>query len=450
MGPRIQENVSFVLLVSLVLQSCGVYVPRELENKQVSGEELTNPVIQNRATAFEPVEVHEAQAAKMEAIFEGVLAVARQEQTGLQGEGTAGTARSYLLSLQEEGDKAASQLLEPTSKRPRLDIDTSSEGKPDTAINIPPKALVSAMKKWLKGTTLEEKLNPAKPCETTPMQDFIFKAVRAAWIDGTRVGESLQRPRESILSEVQIQDINQDEEEQEEREIAFFHQFIELLDRYDYDEVEIFDLEIDLQALCRKHSHYLGSSLLSRKYAWADEQYTPLQFAARQGNLHMVKELCSEKYKEYKREDVEIEKCEKEMALHCAAAGGHVPTIVYLIEKQQVDVNARDEEGSSVLHYATYGKHLSAVNCLLSYPKMDINVSDRNGLSVLHIAAYTQSVEMVRLFLSKMQLKLINSADEDGKQAVDYAGPETKHMFTLSLGTPIHISGKRYKETKRR
>lgn len=56
METKNQQNVSLVLLVSLFLQSCGVDVPRDPENKQVSGEELTNPVTQNGATAHGSIE----------------------------------------------------------------------------------------------------------------------------------------------------------------------------------------------------------------------------------------------------------------------------------------------------------------------------------------------------------------------------------------------------------
>ena len=142
----------------------------------------------------------------IELVFEGVSAVAKQEQTGSQSEEAAGMARSYLLSLQEDGDEPAAQLSEPTSKRPRLDIGASSKRTLGTATDLSPSALTKAMRKWLKCTSLEQKLDPVKPCETTPMQDFIFKAVKAAWIAGTCVGRSLQRPRGSTFSEAEIQD----------------------------------------------------------------------------------------------------------------------------------------------------------------------------------------------------------------------------------------------------
>ncbi|MEO1300868.1 MAG: ankyrin repeat domain-containing protein [Bacteroidota bacterium] len=201
----------------------------------------------------------------------------------------------------------------------------------------------------------------------------------------------------------------------------FFDEFMSLLDKHDEYEngVTQSDLEADLASLCNKYNQY-DANPLDRTYFWDDDKYTPMQFAARQGNLRMVQLLCSETYREKVTRRAKTETQELN-ALHLAAAGGYLQLVRYLIEEQGFNVDAQDSEGASALYYATYGKYINVVHYLVGEAGANVHILDKNGLSVLHIAAHVQSRYLASLFLDKMDADIVAKKDSKGKKAVDYA-----------------------------
>ena len=226
--------------------------------------------------------------------------------------------------------------------------------------------------------------------------------------------------------------------EQEGKIELFFDEFIDLLRKYNATSKQKPDLiKSDLKALCDSYSKY-SEDPLGKKYTWGDDTYTPLQFAARQGNQAVVEALCSEEYRARTDIYAQTDICGS-TALHLAIEGGHSHIVKYLLGLDQRLINDQDKEGQSVLHYATYGKHVSLAAYLVNDAKADLSMLDSNSLSTLHVAVYVQSVELVDLFLKNMTREIIQVQDIKGNKAMDYMNaqttPEIQECFALYQAT---------------
>ncbi|MEO1219508.1 MAG: ankyrin repeat domain-containing protein [Bacteroidota bacterium] len=227
--------------------------------------------------------------------------------------------------------------------------------------------------------------------------------------------------------------------------IEFLHAFLDLLEKYDGAKIIEYDLESDVVELCKRYSRY-NSNPLGKKYAYGKDTYTPLHLAARQGNLHMVRLLCSEEYKNQLDMHAKTE-TRQVTALHLAAVGGHYSTVEYLVKEQNLYINAVDKEGSSVLHYATYGKHNNLVKWLIEDGKANVSAVDEKQLSVLHVAVHLQCATLVRFFLHVMPPETIDRVNIEGKKAVHYAKTaEIKELFCSSDGKGVQNTNQNEEE----
>ncbi|KAI3875360.1 hypothetical protein MKW98_000037 [Papaver atlanticum] len=87
-------------------------------------------------------------------------------------------------------------------------------------------------------------------------------------------------------------------------------------------------------------------------------------------------------------------------AIHCAAAGGSVNVLKYLIEEIRVEIDVKDEIGETPLSLAAIEGHFAAVDYLL---KMGANpeIPNNSNCSPLHHAARKGHKEIIPLLLSK-------------------------------------------------
>ena len=64
-------------------------------------------------------------------------------------------------------------------------------------------------------------------------------------------------------------------------------------------------------------------------------------------------------------------------ALHLAAQGGHVKTIIYLANKMEPLLHSTDHEGNTLLHLAAQEGHSNVVKLLLEEYSFDHNAHDK-------------------------------------------------------------------------
>eukprot|EP01068_Selenidium_serpulae_P018360 Selendium_serpulae@DN6451_c1_g2_i7.p1 len=92
----------------------------------------------------------------------------------------------------------------------------------------------------------------------------------------------------------------------------------------------------------------------------------PLHYAAFAGHTAVVECLINS------GADVGALTSKNNTALHCAAMGGHLDTVKYLVERAHADVNARNIDGETPLHLAARGNNHLGI-------ERDVEVPPRNG-----------------------------------------------------------------------
>jgi ankyrin repeat protein len=128
--------------------------------------------------------------------------------------------------------------------------------------------------------------------------------------------------------------------------------------------------------------------------ARSDLMETPLQIAAREGNLSMVKLLVAY------GADVQDEGGEEYVtALHEAAARGHTEVATFLLRKGAKPCTA-DLRNETPLLQAARGGHVEVVKLLLPHmSRQALDVQDRKGATALWHACQVGAADVVRVLL---------------------------------------------------
>ena len=113
-------------------------------------------------------------------------------------------------------------------------------------------------------------------------------------------------------------------------------------------------------------------------------------------------------------------------ALHLAAAGGHIETAEFLIEKG-AEVNARDINGNTPLHEAAARGHDGTALMLIG-KGAEVNAKNKDGITPVELAAQNGHQKMVEVLLT-------NGAEVDGGQ------DKPQFAVTLSNGVEVEYLG---------
>ena len=106
---------------------------------------------------------------------------------------------------------------------------------------------------------------------------------------------------------------------------------------------------------------------------------------------------------------------------------GHEATLELMLERDDVDVNLKDENGVTPLLWAIAKGHESMVRLLLERDDVDVNLKDENGATPLSWAIAKGHESVVRLLLERDDVD-VNLKDENGVTLLSWAiakGPES-------------------------
>ena len=143
---------------------------------------------------------------------------------------------------------------------------------------------------------------------------------------------------------------------------------------------------------------------------------TALMFAARSGEVEMVKYLVS------RGADVKAKSNDGDTVLMFAAERGKVKMVKYLVSRE-ADVKAKRNDGSTVLMCAAKAGKTETVKYLVSRGA-DINEKMPSGMTALMFAARSGNIETVKYLVN--QDADVTAKDNDGKTALDHAKGECK------------------------
>ncbi|WP_353281274.1 ankyrin repeat domain-containing protein [Wolbachia endosymbiont (group A) of Andrena trimmerana] len=106
-----------------------------------------------------------------------------------------------------------------------------------------------------------------------------------------------------------------------------------------------------------------------------------LLIAAQYGNLSKVEDLVSQ------RASLSAKYSDGRTLMHCAAYGGELNVVKYLVVGEKSSLKIKDNSGRIPLHYAAYNGKLDIVKYFIDEEKIDVNIKDHGGWAPLYYAS---------------------------------------------------------------
>ncbi|MEM7055827.1 MAG: ankyrin repeat domain-containing protein, partial [Bacteroidota bacterium] len=190
--------------------------------------------------------------------------------------------------------------------------------------------------------------------------------------------------------------------------------FLRLMD--DADELR------EITGFLDQHQDFVNS-----KHWWTkDTDYTPLHYAAEQGDLEVVKALIA------RGAEVNVKTGDDITPLHYAVASGHLDVVEYLFKvlKEQYDqeeyLDSKDNDGVSPLHIAVRGGYEDLTKLITIETPNAIKTEANDGNTALHLAAYLGSSRIVDVLLSSPAIDraVLTKQNSGGKTPLDVAKKE--------------------------
>lgn len=156
--------------------------------------------------------------------------------------------------------------------------------------------------------------------------------------------------------------------------------------------------------------------------AWAVSKADELVEAASNGDLEQVKTLIEKEGIDINARETEYEI--GETALIGASTGGQLEVVKYLISKG-ADINIKDNDGVTALMMASAKGHLEVVKYLIDNGA-DINAKASVDTTSLMVASYYEHLEVVKYLISKgADVNVVAKIDEkmlpNSTTALDFA-----------------------------
>ena len=125
---------------------------------------------------------------------------------------------------------------------------------------------------------------------------------------------------------------------------------------------------------------------------------TLLRQAIWEGNEETVRLLID--HNKFDVNAIEDVRYRNSTALFCAARNRRKGVMKLLLGTEDVDVNAKDEEGNTALQEATRRGYCDVVEVMLTSEKVDVNAKDDDGNTALHEAASRGYSDIVEVMLT--------------------------------------------------
>jgi len=136
--------------------------------------------------------------------------------------------------------------------------------------------------------------------------------------------------------------------------------------------------------------------------------FSSLHFAAKTGNTAIIKCLIEE----YKL-DPNIKSTVAGLApLHIAVENKRIDVVKYLVNKEGVDINAKDSYGNSIMYFAVKSKNVALVQYLIEEKHLSVNGFPGDTKMPLNIAKDLQDQDMIQYLLNK-ESNLTGDSDDE-------------------------------------
>ena len=147
-----------------------------------------------------------------------------------------------------------------------------------------------------------------------------------------------------------------------------------------------------------------------------------LFMACKEGNLPEVQRLI-----EKQNVNKEAKDLIGQTPLHLACRNGHLNIVSYLIEQQHVNIEATDNTGHSPLHFACAKGHLNIVQYLIEQQHVNIEATNNTGHSPLHFACAKGHLNIVQYLIDKNAN--IGATDNNNHTPLDYLNEDNRKII---------------------
>ena len=117
--------------------------------------------------------------------------------------------------------------------------------------------------------------------------------------------------------------------------------------------------------------------------------YNAILYSAFRGNLDIFQKLVENGANSQIKNDNGLN------SLHLAAQGNFPHMIVYLMEKNNIDINSQDNAGNTALHWAVYMNSKAVIDYLIYY-NINIDLKDKDGETALNIARNKGNIVIIK------------------------------------------------------
>lgn len=109
--------------------------------------------------------------------------------------------------------------------------------------------------------------------------------------------------------------------------------------------------------------------------------------------------------------------------LHIAALKGYLDIVIYLVEEEDANIDAKNKDGSTPLHFASCTEHLDIVKYLSKKKGANIETKGKFGFTSLLFAVFQNQLKTVK-YLVEEQNANIEATDEIGNLPLHFAASE--------------------------